>query len=99
MAQIWNRIIWLLENDEKMAVSVYAYLLEEAGVYIVSSKFKRALESFAIGPKRYGFCLLNRIGAVKTECVGKPVGVFSSARVLCLDKDMITALEGASDRE
>lgn len=63
-----------------------------------AAKFKRALERFALGKERYSFCLFGRIGRGR-EDTGKPVSVVSKMRVIVLDKDMVCALEGASERE
>lgn len=81
-----------------MVVSVYACLLEDLGVNVDAVKFKRALERFALGQERYAFCLFGRVGRGVKD-TGKPVSVVSRMRVIVLNKDMVCALEGASERK
>lgn len=97
LSQLWNRAIWLLTHDGYTAIH-YASLLEESGVSVYEGLFKAAVERLSVGKERYGFCLVGGIGRREWGCVDV-VSVVSGRRVICLDEDMVCALEGASERE
>lgn len=60
--------------------------------------FRAAVERLSVGKERYGFCLVGGVGRRAWGCLDV-VSEFSGWRVICLDEDMVCALESASERE
>lgn len=60
--------------------------------------FEGAVERLSVGQERYGFCLVGGDGRREWGRV-EVVSVESDRRVICLDEDMVGALESASERE